>query len=249
MIVIISGLPGSGKTSLAKEICRRTNAILLNADEIRSGLSSDLGFSIEDRKEQARRIGSIAKILSDQGHIVVADFVNPTKETRQSFDHYDFFVFVNRIRKGNFQDTNEIWEDPEAPDLTIYQGLSVEEEAGLVLKSAGIPDWTMPTTLQLGRYQPWHEGHSALYLEANKRTNQVLIGVRNTEGTSDKDPLSFESVKEYIQKDKPDSLILKLPNITNIVYGRDVGYNIEYVDLPPEIQKISATEKRKEMGI
>jgi adenylylsulfate kinase len=103
----------------------------------------------------------------------------------------------------------------------------------------------------LGRYQPWHEGHQALKNEAHKRTDQVLIGVRNTHGTSEKDPLPYEEVVEYIRRGNEEdySLIMKLPNITNIVYGRDVGYKIEHVDLPAEIQAISATQKRKEMGI
>jgi nicotinamide mononucleotide adenylyltransferase len=103
----------------------------------------------------------------------------------------------------------------------------------------------------LGRHQPWHEGHHALYKEAGKRTGQVLLGVRNTYNTSKKDPLKFDQVKEYIAKDKfmEGALVLRLPNITNIVYGRDVGYKIEQVELAPQIQAISATQKRKELGI
>ena len=115
----------------------------------------------------------------------------------------------------------------------------------------GLFDWSAPTTLQLGRYQPWHEGHQALKNEAHKRTNQVLVGVRNTYGTSEKDPMTYKEVEFYIEKDNfnKDTLIMRLPNITNIVYGRDVGYKIEQVELPADIQAISATQKRKEMGI
>ncbi len=112
-------------------------------------------------------------------------------------------------------------------------------------------DWSAPTTLQLGRYQPWHEGHQALKEEAHKRTDQVLVGVRNTYNTSEKDPLMYDEVSGYIKKDNPykNTLILRLPNITNIVYGRDVGYKIEQVDLGAEIHAISATEKRRQLGI
>jgi hypothetical protein len=103
----------------------------------------------------------------------------------------------------------------------------------------------------LGRYQPWHEGHHALYLQAGMRTNQVLLGVRNTHNTSEKDPLTFDEVKGYIAKDEfmKDAMVLRLPNITNIVYGRDVGYKIEQVDLGADIHAISATEKRKQLGL
>lgn len=251
MIIVISGLPGAGKTSLSKEIVRRTDAIHLNADDVRADLSSDLGFAIDDRKEQSRRLGAMARLLSSQGHLVVVDFVNPTEYTRNAFGEYDYFVWVDRIKKGRFENTNNIWQEPTNVDIRIEEGLTVEEEARLVLDTFEIYDWTEPTTLMLGRYQPWHEGHQALKNEAHKRTEQVLIGVRNTHGTSEKDPLPYEKVVEYIQQSNGTnkSLIMKLPNITNIVYGRDVGYKIEHVDLPPEIQEISATNKRKEMGI
>lgn len=251
MIILIMGLPGTGKTSLAKEICRRTDAIHLNADEVRADLSSDLGFAIEDRIEQARRLGAMSRLLASQGKLVVVDFVNPTLETREAFGAPDIMVYVNRIDRGRFEDTNALWERPESFDIEINDGISIENEAEVVLKEAGIYDWTQPTTLMLGRYQPWHEGHQALKNEAHKRTNQVLIGVRSTHGTSEKDPLPIEQVVEYIRRSNEEnsSLIMKLPNITNIVYGRDVGYKIEHIDLPKEIQEISATNKRKEMGI
>jgi len=251
MIIVISGLPGAGKTTLAKEIVRRTDAIHLNADDVRADLSSDLGFSIDDRKEQSRRLGAMARLLSNQGHLVIVDFVNPIEETRNAFGSYDYFVWVDRIKEGRFENTNNIWQEPTNVDIRIEEGLTVEEETKLVLDTFEIYDWTEPTTLMLGRYQPWHEGHQALKNEGHKRTEQVLIGVRNTHGTSEKDPLPYEKVVEYIQQSNGtnNSLIMKLPNITNIIYGRDVGYKIEHVELPPEIQEISATNKRKEMGI
>jgi len=245
------GLPGAGKTELAKEICRRTDAVHLNADEVRAELSSDLGFSIQERMEQARRMGAVARLISKQGKLVVVDFVNPTKETRNSFGESDFSVWVNRIDQGRFEDTNKLWTPPElsAVDIIIPPGLTVHEEAKVVMLSAGVHDWTEPTTLQLGRYQPWHEGHSALYDAGLERTKQILVGVRNTEGTSEKDPLGYSEVEGYILKDRPSALVMKLPNITNIIYGRDVGYKIEQVELSRELQAISATQKRKEMGI
>lgn len=251
MIIVISGLPGTGKTALAKELARRTNAVHLNADDVRADLSLDLGFSIEDRKEQARRLGAVARLLSNQGQTVVVDFVNPTGDTRQSFGGCDYFVWVDRIKSGRFEDTNSMWEDPSSFDLKINAGQTIEEEAIIVLSGCKLYDWTQPTTLMLGRYQPWHEGHQALKEEAHKRTDQVLVGVRNTHETSEKDPLPYQEVARYIhESNEPgNQLVMKLPNITNIIYGRDVGYKIEHVDLSPEVQAISATQKRKEMGI
>jgi adenylylsulfate kinase-like enzyme len=82
IIIQVIGLPGSGKTTFAKELSDRINAVHLNADAVRAELNKDLGFSAEDRLEQARRMGALSRLLSDQGYHVVVDFVNPTAETR-----------------------------------------------------------------------------------------------------------------------------------------------------------------------
>jgi adenylylsulfate kinase len=252
MIIQIIGLPGSGKTELAKALKERINAIHLNADEVRATVNSDLGFTPEDRLEQARRMGEMARLISKQGVApVIVDFVCPTELTRAAFGKPDILVWVDRIKQGRFEDTNKMWEDPDNFDARIPADYTVEQEVDYIIKKFNLHDWSAPTTLMLGRYQPWHEGHHALYKEAGKRTEQVLLGVRNTYNTSEKDPLKFDQVKEYIAKDEfmDGALVLRLPNITNIVYGRDVGYKIEQVDLGAEIHAISATEKRKQLGI
>jgi hypothetical protein len=251
MIIQIIGLPGSGKTALAKELKERINAIHLNADEVRSSVNSDLGFTAEDRIEQARRMGAMARLISQQGFPVIVDFICPTEETRKAFGFANIVVWVDRIKQGRFEDTNKLWQDPQHFNIRILDGYTIKEEVDMVIQVGSLFDWSAPTTLQLGRYQPWHEGHQALKNEAHKRTNQVLVGVRNTYGTSEKDPLPYQRVQDLIVTENPykDTLVLRLPNITNIVYGRDVGYKIEQVDLGADIHAISATQKRKEMGI
>lgn len=252
MIIQIIGLPGSGKTALALELQQRLNAIHLNADRIRATVNSDLGFSHEDRIEHARRLGDTARIISEQGFTVIIDFVCPTEDTRSAFGKPDLLIWVHRIDEGRFEDTNNMWVDPMFYDIYIPNGMTVKEEADYVIEVGELFDWSAPTTLQLGRYQPWHEGHQALKTEAHKRTRQVLVGVRNTFRTSEKDPLPYDAVEDLIwnqNKDRADTLIMRLPNITNIVYGRDVGYKIEQVDLGADIHAISATEKRRELGI
>jgi adenylylsulfate kinase-like enzyme len=253
MIIQIIGLPGSGKTELAKALKERINAIHLNADEVRATVNSDLGFAPEDRLEQARRMGEMARLISNQDVApVIVDFICPTDLTRTAFGKPDILVFMDTIAEGRFEDTNKMFERPDNADVCfISHNLNAEAKVSHIIEKFGLHDWSAPTTLMLGRYQPWHEGHHALYKEAGKRTEQVLLGVRNTYNTSEKDPLKFDQVKEYIAKDEfmDGALVLRLPNITNIVYGRDVGYKIEQVDLGADIHAISATQKRKEMGI
>ena len=249
------GLPGSGKTTIADAVRDRTNAIHLNADQVRSGLNKDLGFTPEDRVEQARRMGELARLLeSIQDKPVLVDFVCPTEETRKAFGEADVVVWVDTIKESRFDDTNKLWEDPEHYDHRIVVTGNEHEDAIAtraitVVRKFAMFDWKENTVLLLGRYQPWHEGHRALFDEAAKRNTQVMIGVRHTSGMTEKDPLHFDQVKNFIQKDIPTANVIKVPNITNIVYGRDVGYKIEQVDLGADIHSISATQKRKEMGL
>jgi nicotinamide mononucleotide adenylyltransferase len=104
----------------------------------------------------------------------------------------------------------------------------------------------------LGRWQPFHEGHLALFKEILKRTGQVQIMVR-TMPKSDNNPFVFEDIKKRIEDKLKDYLgkfeVIKVANITNICYGRDVGYKIEEIVLSKEIQEISATKIRKEMEL
>lgn len=251
MIIQIIGLPGSGKTTLAKALMEHIDAIHLNADEVREDLNKDLDFSTPSRIEQARRMGALARLLSRQGRIVLVDFVCPTRETRWAFGKPSYLIWVNRIKESRYGDTNSMWIEPSDANIVIGDGMTIDEEVDYVLEQLHLLDWKKPTTLMLGRYQPWHPGHRALYEEAKKRTGQVVIGVRDTHGTSEKDPLNFAQVEMYITTDPhvQGSHVMRMPNITNIVYGRDVGYKIEQVKLEDNIEAISATEKRREMGL
>ena len=107
-----------------------------------------------------------------------------------------------------------------------------------------------PTAQMLGRWQPWHAGHQKLFEETLKRAEQVLIMVRDVQGVGD-NPFDFDTVKTNIEKAlidyKGKFKIILVPNITNICYGRGVGYKIEEIVLDEETQRISATEIRMRM--
>lgn len=109
-----------------------------------------------------------------------------------------------------------------------------------------------PTALLIGRYQPWHDGHTALFRAALERAGQVLIAVRDTQDTDEKNPFDFEFVKSRIRARLDSEFagryqVILIPNITNVVYGRDVGYKIEQVHLGAAIESISATAERARM--
>ena len=108
-----------------------------------------------------------------------------------------------------------------------------------------------PTAQMLGRWQPFHDGHYALFEEIIKKTGQVCIQVRDVKGVDD-NPFDFEVVKARIikrlePKYKNRFKVVLVPNITNICYGRGVGYKIEEIVLSEEVQKISATKIRAQM--
>ena len=111
-------------------------------------------------------------------------------------------------------------------------------------------DYFKPTAQMLGRWQPFHDGHLALFKEILKRTGQVQIMVRSMP-KSDSNPFEFEDIKKRIEKKLQDYVgkfeVIKVSNITNICYGRDVGYKIEEIVLPKEIQEISATKIREKL--
>ena len=107
-----------------------------------------------------------------------------------------------------------------------------------------------PTAQMLGRWQPFHKGHYTLFKEIIKKTGQVCIQIRDVQGVDD-NPFDFETVKKNIfdalKEYKNRIKVTLVPNITNICYGRGVGYKIEEIVLPEEIQKISATKIRAKM--
>ncbi len=112
------GLPGSGKTTLAKVLVEKLRCTYFNADDIRKNINKDLGFSPEDRIEQARRMGHLCNLSSQWGEVVIADLVCPTEEARQVFGA-DFVVWMNTISLSRYKDTNLLFVSPKKYDYEI----------------------------------------------------------------------------------------------------------------------------------
>jgi adenylylsulfate kinase len=242
------GLPGAGKTTLATTLAPLINAVVFNADAVRENLSKDLGFSREDRVEHARRMGWMCDRVVEAGGTVIADFICPTAETRSAFGEA-FTIWVDRISAGRFDDTNRMFVAPTQFDLRVVPEGAPQywaEQALMRLRPAFDPQ--KPTALFIGRYQPFHPGHQRLIEEGLRRVGQVCIAVRDTHGLDANNPLPFFAVKQRIEAAltaySGRFVVVPVPNIVNVFYGRDVGYTIERIVLDEATEAISATNVR-----
>ena len=111
------GLPGAGKTTLANELAKLIECKRLNADEVRKA-ANDWDFSEEGRKRQAKRMSDEALKIKKEGNNVIADFICPTPEARELFSA-DYIIWVDTIKEGRFEDTNQMFVKPEKFDFHV----------------------------------------------------------------------------------------------------------------------------------
>jgi adenylylsulfate kinase len=246
--ILIMGLPGAGKTTLARALAPRLNAVHFNADEVRREINADLGFSESDRIEHARRMGWLCDQVIGTGGFAVADFICPTEETRAAFTRGGpaFIVWVDRVSAGRFEDTNRMFVPPAQHDLRVSAEGAPEYWAEQIAKRVRpVFDPKRPTAIFIGRYQPFHDGHKALIAEGLRRVGQACIAVRDTGGIDEKNPFSFDYVRARIEhalrEFEGSYTVVPLPNVTQVFYGRDVGYTIERIELDASLNAISAT--------
>ena len=116
-IILVMGLPGAGKTTLANELAKLIECKRLNADEIRKA-ANDWDFSEEGRKRQAKRMSDEATKIKKEGNNVIADFICPTPEARKLFPA-DYIIWVDTIKEGRFEDTNQMFVKPEKFDFHV----------------------------------------------------------------------------------------------------------------------------------
>lgn len=275
--ILIMGLPGSGKTYFAEQLknyLERNNIPNIgdslnlnlslplfsqvewfNADEIRKKYN-DWDFSKEGRIRQSIRMSELAS--KSESKFVICDFVAPLPEMRHNFKA-DWVIWMDTIEAGRYEDTNKAFVPPDVYDFRIteknaikwskYVGAFIIED-----KRRPVFDWKKETVQMLGRWQPWHKGHRALFERAIKKTGQVIIQIRDCQGVGESNPFTVEQVKEFIRKDLDTQYqgmyeIQVVPNIVNITYGRDVGYKIEEEKFDEEITTISATDIRRQIGL
>jgi hypothetical protein len=258
--ILIMGLPGAGKTYLAQHIVDHLQADKkrvgwLNADDVRKQYN-DWDFSTEGRIRQSHRMRDMADAMTDMDY-VICDFVAPLTEMRNNFKA-DWTVWVDTIDKGRYEDTNRAFVPPEVYDFRITEQNSEKWSEFIAVHILGKQrrptfDWKKETVQMLGRWQPWHAGHRALFERALAKTGQVVIQIRDCQGWNGSNPFEIAKVKSFIKRDldmiyQGQYEIQIVPNITNITYGRDVGYKIEQEQFDDDTTRISGTSIRKMLG-
>ena len=116
-IILVMGVPGAGKTTLADKLAPELNAKRLNADEVRKA-ANDWDFSEEGRTRQAKRMADLALKLKGEGNYVIADFIAPTPKARSLFPA-DYTIWIDTIKEGRFDDTNKMFVKPEKYDFHV----------------------------------------------------------------------------------------------------------------------------------
>jgi len=279
--ILIMGLPGSGKTYFAERLKKylednsnvqtmplermahlelmplqySSKVDWFNADEIRKRFN-DWDFSREGRIRQSIRMFDFAVSCTED--FVICDFVAPLVEQRNNFKA-DWCIWMDTIDAGRFEDTNRAFESPEQYDFRITEQNAekwVEFVGDHILHNRRRPrfDWQKETVQMLGRWQPWHAGHRALFDRLITRTGQVVIQIRDVQGWQGSNPFAVEQVKSFIRRDL-DTIyqgqyeIQVVPNIVHIGWGRGVGYTHAEETFDESITDISATKIRKKMGL
>ena len=281
--ILIMGLPGSGKTYLAGALKKylETNGDLMkinpgrvmnyegipgpdfmnigvdwfNADDIRKKYN-DWDFTDAGRIRQSLRMFQFA--IECTGEYVICDFVAPLVEMRNNFKA-DWTIWVDSIQAGRYEDTNKAFIPPEQYDFRVTEQ-NCEKWAEfigdhiLADRRRPVFDWKKETVQMLGRWQPWHDGHRALFERLIAKTGQVVIQVRDVQGWQGSNPFEVAKVKSFIKRDL-DPLyqgqyeIQVVPNIVHIGWGRGVGYTSGEETFDESITDISATKIRKELGL
>lgn len=275
------GLPGAGKTFLATALKKyieensniknfpmdrainmehmpttyKCSVDWFNADEIRKKYN-DWDFSREGRIRQSLRMAEFA--LNCTSDFVICDFVAPLVEMRNNFKA-DWTIWVDTIDQGRFDDTNKAFIPPDVYDFRVTEQNAdkwAEFIGQHILDNRRRPvfDWKKETVQMLGRWQPWHTGHRALFERLIAKTGQVVIQVRDVQGWQGSNPFAIDQVKGFIKRDLDPIFqgqyeIQVVPNIVHIGWGRGVGYTSGEETFDESITQISATNIRKEMNL
>lgn len=271
----LTGLPCSGKTTIAKELARRIDAEILDGDDIREFMKNQ-DFSEEGRKKHMLAIAEWANRFSKYTNVIVS-LVSPLKKVRDEImNKYSNFkeIWIQcDIEECKRRDVKGMYAKVIAGEIKGFTGMDSPYEEPNVMKKEGERKTTFVDTetfdvqqcvevildreykqkiysLFIGRYQPLHQGHIKLMRTVLDEGKNILIGLRNT-GVNESNPYGTKERIEMIgmqfnkEIEEGKVKILRMPDIENVVYGRKVGWGIRQIKLDEKTEEISATKIRE----
>lgn len=259
----LTGLPCSGKTTIANELSKRIYAECLDGDDLRNFMKNE-DFSYDGREKHMITVAEIAYRMSKYNNVIVS-LVSPIKAIRKEIKNkypnvVEIFIkcgikecfkrdvkgLYKLAKEGKIRDFTGIDSPYEAPTTTgpnkttfvDTEILTVGECVDVILSRHYERD---KHSLFIGRWQPLHEGHKKLFSTAK---GKLLIGIRDT-GVDKKNPYSVQERIDMIKKQIPDAKYVVLPDILEVCYGRGVGYDVRKIELDKKTEEISATKIRE----
>jgi len=282
MVIWLTGLPCSGKTTIANKLYRSLNSkdnnwIVLDGDDMRFGsrpITGITGFTEEERHQHLLRTASVANCLTEKnGKNVICAFVSPREKTRQEIKSMLRYMYIVHVKCSQEEcarrDVKGMWAKAKAGEIKGFTGFDARyedpfENSDLVVDTEEMSaiecvdaikrmiNEKHRTDLFIGRWQApegLHEGHKTLINESIKANRPVTILIREMFTESKKDPYSAEEIRTKIlgsyEREDADVDVLIGPNVGAVCYGRGVGYEIRKIELSEDVEKISATELRK----
>lgn len=268
-IIWLTGLPGSGKTTIAREYAKNFPAPIevLDGDELRE-MFPGTGFLRADRIAHCKRVALMARKLADHGVWVVVALVSPYHEIHgnsqkicgtslvqvyvdcslEECERRDPKGLYAKARAGeikNFTRISDPFEIPVRPDIVLD---TEDESLKVCVDQLPYPD-TKPRALFIGRWQPFHKGHEWLIRQKLITGVGALVAVRDIPPDR-KNPYTTEQTCKMIEAAfvYDDVQVIRIPDIESVNYGRGVGYEVNGWAPPGDVYGISATEIRNRMA-
>ena len=260
-IIWLTGLPCSGKTTIANELTKHINAEILDGDDIRSIIGNQ-DFSAEGRRRHMLMVAEMAARFSRHTHVIVA-LVSPIKLIRDEIkEKYPNVVevFINcNLKECIRRDVKGLYKKALAGEIPQFTGVSdpyepptdaldiasdklnVTESVQLILDNYFVPK---KYSMFIGRFQPLHDGHISLIRKVLDEGKEVCVALRQTP-INKSNPYSVRERQLMFQKVFGDTIrTIVIPDIEDVCYGREVGWGIREIRLDSEVEAISATAIR-----
>ena len=272
MIFWMTGLSGSGKSTIATGVAQLRLVEVLEGDQCRRGLCKGLGYSPRDRQENLRRIAHLAACLSRHTDVLVA-CITPYESARQMVrsicgemrlvyvkasvevcrrrDPKGLYARADRGELPLFTGVGDVFEPPQQPDLVLdTENETPEQSIERLLRCVRGREHAY--SLFIGRWQPFHLGHEHIIRKELAKGKKVAVAVRDTP-LSQSDPfptpVRLAMIRAVFAPEVAcgDVVVFPMVDIDSVIVGRGVGYNVRSSDVPDTMAGVSSTEIRRRM--